>query len=82
MPLDAFHRHASTTSLHVPSRISYYELLSRMGLWSDKLSEYTYRRLPPIYSRDFAYINNAPVVVRMARSNIGDVGAKSFAEYV
>lgn len=46
------------------------------------LSDYTYRRLPPVYSRDFAYADNAPVVLRMARSNIGDTSANNFAEYV
>lgn len=62
-------------------RVHHYELLSRMGYWSHKLSDYAFRRLPPVYSRDFAYDDNAPILVRMARSNIGDLSAKEFAEY-
>lgn len=53
-----------------------------MGYLTDKLSQYAYRRLPPVYTRDFAYANNAPVVLRMARGNIGDTSANTFAEYV
>lgn len=53
-----------------------------MGSWSDRLFQHTYRYLPPIYSRDFAYANNAPVILRMARANIGEISAKTFAEYV
>lgn len=50
-----------------------------MGFLSDKFTSEAYRRLPPVYSRDFAY-TGAPVVVRMASSNVRDVSAKSFAE--
>jgi hypothetical protein len=63
-----------------------------MGYWQDgnKFAAYThalshtyeYRRLPPVYSRDFAYANSTTVVLRMARGNIGDSTARSFAEYV
>jgi hypothetical protein len=54
-----------------------------MGSWLDSLqSQHTYRYLPPVYSRDFAYANNAPVVLAMARANINDINAKTFAEYV
>lgn len=74
----------SSLQHRVPNRISHYELLSRMGFWSHKLSDYAYvyRRHPPVYSRDFAYDDSSPVVVRMARSNIGDVTAKDYAMYV
>ncbi|KAM0712365.1 hypothetical protein Q7P37_011460 [Cladosporium fusiforme] len=41
---------------------------------------------PPVYSRDFAYPDNQPVLVlpgpRMARSSIRDASAPFFAEYV
>lgn len=67
--------------LQVQQRVYQYELLSRMGYRAfHKLSDSLYRRLPLVYSRDFAYDDNAPVVVRMARSNIGDVSAKDYAE--
>ncbi|GAB7349079.1 hypothetical protein MBLNU459_g8037t1 [Dothideomycetes sp. NU459] len=51
-----------------------------MGYLTDKLSQYSYRRLPPVYSRDFAYANNAPIVLRMARGNIGGTSATTFAD--
>ncbi|KAI4729820.1 hypothetical protein E4T49_02416 [Aureobasidium sp. EXF-10728] len=51
-----------------------------MGSWSEKALQQVYRYLPPIYSRDFAYANNAPVVLRMARANVSDITAKTFAE--
>lgn len=55
-----------------------------MGYLVDKGCDHTffYRRLPPVFSRDFAYANNAPVVLRMARANIANTTARSFAEYV
>lgn len=40
---------------------------------------------PIVYSRDFAYANNKPVIVlpaRMAATNIANASAKTFAEYV
>ncbi|KAI5197548.1 hypothetical protein E4T38_07964 [Aureobasidium subglaciale] len=51
-----------------------------MGSWSERLYQQAYRYLPPIYSRDFAYANNAPVALRMARANVSDITAKTFAE--
>ncbi|THZ29550.1 hypothetical protein D6C91_01486 [Aureobasidium pullulans] len=51
-----------------------------MGSWSERLYQHAYRYLPPIYSRDFAYANNAPVVLRMARANVSEIPAKTFAE--
>ncbi|THX21742.1 hypothetical protein D6C98_09106 [Aureobasidium pullulans] len=51
-----------------------------MGSWSERLYQHAYRYLPPIYSRDFAYANNAPVVLRMARANVSEITAKTFAE--
>lgn len=45
-----------------------------------------YSRSPPIFSRDFAYADSSPVVLseesRMARENIAEFSAASFAEYV
>lgn len=51
---------------------------------SNKLDNntYTYRRLPPVYSRDFAYADSVTVILRMARGNIANTTARSFAEYV
>lgn len=41
---------------------------------------------PPIFLRDFAYTDNAPVVLhepmRMAKGNINNASASTFAEYV
>ncbi|CAD0089939.1 unnamed protein product [Aureobasidium vineae] len=51
-----------------------------MGSWPEKALQQVYRYLPPIYARDFAYANNAPVVLRMARANVSDITAKTFAE--
>ena len=56
-----------------------------MGDRSNKLTTrppYIYRRLPTVYSRDFAYANSVTIVLRMARANVADLSAKSFAEYV
>ncbi|KAK4544633.1 hypothetical protein LTR36_004205 [Oleoguttula mirabilis] len=62
--------------------------------WSQTLSHYNplhhhYRRNannPPVYSRDFAYANNAPVVLappmRAERASISGTSAQAFAEYV
>lgn len=39
----------------------------------------------PIYSRDFAYADNGPIVVvptRMARADILKASARAYAEYV
>ena len=51
-----------------------------MGYWQNKLGFHTYRRLPFVYSRDFAYANSTTVVLRMARDNIGESSSRSFAE--
>lgn len=56
-----------------------------MGELSDKFTTrppYIYRRLPIVYSRDFAYANSVTIVLRMARANIAGLSATSFAEYV
>jgi len=60
--------------------------------WQRTLSHYNplnYRRgykTPPVYSRDFAYANNSPVVLahpmREERESISGASAKTFAEYV
>jgi len=44
------------------------------------------RTTPPVYSRDFAYADNGPVVLmhpmRIEKGNISGTSAKTFAEYV
>lgn len=62
-----------------------------MGSWQQTLSYYNplHRKghtSPPVYSRDFAYEDNGPVVLahpmREERADINGTSAKTFAEYV
>lgn len=63
---------------------------SRSTTWSQTFSHYIRSSKaqppPPVYSRDFAYANNAPVVLahpmRAERASISGTSAKAFAEYV
>jgi len=62
---------------------------SNSSSWSHYYNPFHYARSsrhPPVYSRDFAYANNAPQVLRLPmraeRGNIIGTSAKTFAEYV
>ncbi|KAF2219589.1 hypothetical protein BDZ85DRAFT_44048 [Elsinoe ampelina] len=72
-PVATFQGHARSPSLRLLARISQYELLSRM--WSEKADS-----LPPIKERDFAYIDQVPMILPESRGEISISSAKDFSE--
>ncbi|TKX19696.1 BTB/POZ domain-containing protein 23 [Elsinoe australis] len=73
-PVATFQGHARSPSLRLLARISQYELLSRM--WSDKAHD----SLPPIRARDFAYIDEKPLMIlEESRGEISQTRATDFA---